>query len=71
MEKKLKTIEEHNLERYYYHMEDSTTSKLNGIACPMCSMELKDTNPMMTLTSNPPKKDIHCDHCGYRGYRLA
>jgi hypothetical protein len=37
----------------------------------MCSNELYDTNPDLTLTSNPPQKDIHCEYCDYRGYRLA
>jgi hypothetical protein len=27
-----------------------------------------DTNPNITLTSNPPKKSVHCK-CGFSGYR--
>lgn len=46
------------------------TAKHNGISCPTCSSELYDSNPNITLTSNPPKKDIHCQ-CGYKGYRVA
>lgn len=43
----------------------------NGIACPDCGKELMDTNPYLTLTSNPPKKNVHCPACKYIGYRIA
>jgi len=47
--------------------------KLNGMKCPKCESELMDTNPLISLMSNPPKKNIHCSNseCDYRGYRLA
>lgn len=44
--------------------------KLNGIACPKCGSELYDTNPMVVLTSYPPKKNIHCVECDYVGFSL-
>lgn len=72
MEKSLKTLEQHNSERLQQTMIlNDNTPKRNGIACPMCSTELFDTNPMITLTSIPAKKDIHCGYCDYRGYRYA
>lgn len=40
----------------------------NGVACPKCGDEMYDTNPNLTLTSNPPKKSVHCK-CGFSGYR--
>ena len=43
----------------------------NGIECPECGEELWDSDPMTTLTSNPPQKNIYCPACGYKGYRLA
>lgn len=43
----------------------------NGIACPACGEELQDSEPQVTLTSNPPTKAIHCPACGYHGFRLA
>jgi hypothetical protein len=43
----------------------------NGIACPKCGNELMDTNPMMTLTSYPAQKDVHCPKCEYKGYRIV
>lgn len=39
----------------------------NGIACPVCTQELYDTDSYI-LTCNPPKRNVHCD-CGYKGYR--
>lgn len=72
MEKKLKTLMEHDSERlglYYGLWENSP--KPNGIGCPQCGSELVDSQPSVTLTSNPPKKDVHCPKCDYRGYRLA
>ena len=46
-------------------------SRPNGISCEKCGGELSDTNPNMILTSLPPKKNVHCPKCGWRGYRLA
>lgn len=70
----MKTLDEHNIEQFKYYNERSRFNQnkpqKNGILCPECGKELYDTNPMMTLASNPPKKDIHCE-CGYKGYRLA
>ena len=43
----------------------------NGIACPVCGKELWDSNPSITLTSNPAQYNVHCPACGHRGYRLA
>jgi uncharacterized protein with PIN domain len=43
----------------------------NGIACPDCNLELVDSQPMYSLASSPPQKEIHCPSCGWKGYRLA
>jgi hypothetical protein len=72
MEKKeLKSLAEHNAEYWSYHtaLYDNRPQR-NGIACPKCESELWDSNPNVTLTSNPPKKNVHCD-CGYTGYRIT
>lgn len=42
----------------------------NGIACG-CGSELLDSEPLVTLTTNPPLKAVHCLACGFRGNRLA
>ena len=73
MEKKLKSLLEYNGERMVYHYGTSKLNepKYNGIACPKCGSELVDTNPMETLTSYPPQKNINCIECEYIGYRIA
>jgi hypothetical protein len=71
MDKKLKSLSEHNGIQWstQSQMFDNKPKK-NGIECPKCGEELWDSNPMVTLTSHPAQKNIHCD-CGYSGYRLA
>lgn len=71
--KKLKSLDSHNAQASASHSFCYDTPVKNGIACPKCGQELYDTNPMMTLTSNPPKKNIACkaDNCDYSGYRIA
>lgn len=73
MEKKLKPLNDHNGERmiYYYGSSKLGQPKLNGIACPKCGEELIDSNPMETLTSYPPQKNVNCSKCEYVGYRIA
>jgi len=69
----MKSLAEFNKNRYeaYDDLQKSNMPKANGIACPSCGEELWDTNPKITLTSYPPKKNVHCPKCGYSGYRLA
>lgn len=43
----------------------------NGTPCPECGKELWDSEPRITLHSNPPQKSVHCPSCGYRGYRTV
>ena len=47
------------------------SSPKNGIACPQCKTELEDSNPAISLMSNPPQKNIHCPSCGWAGFRIA
>jgi len=69
--KKLKTLEEHNHQRYELNKRlNSGEPILNGIACPECGAELYDSDPCGTLLSYPPKKDVHCSKCDYKGYRV-
>lgn len=71
--KKLKSLNEFNGEQLLRHVTRRIEPGPNGIACPVCNTELWDTNPTVTLTSNPAQKNIHCPSlaCGYRGYRTA
>jgi len=68
MGKKLKSLEDYNKERC---RKNRNEPRLNGIECPNCKSELYDSNPMIVLTSCPPKKAIHCSECGYKGNRIA
>lgn len=69
---KLKSLDKHNAEsrKRQSGMNDNSPA-FNGIACPKCGKELLDTNPMITLTSNPAQKNINCSKCDYVGYRIA
>lgn len=72
MTKKLITLEENNNRSFSTNISWGTP-QLNGIACPKCGCELYDTNPNITLTSNPPQKNTHCSNekCDYKGYRYC
>ena len=69
--KPLKSLEQHNGERVQGLSLDLLKPQKNGIACPTCGEELWDSNPMVTLTSFPAQKNIHCEKCKYSGYRIA
>ena len=73
MKNKLKSLDEHNIEMSDIHWSNfySSEPRPNGISCPNCAKELVDSNPMMTLTSFPPKKNVNCTKCDYVGYRIA
>ena len=73
MPKKMKSLEEHNTQtgNLYWWQFYTNEPRPNGIACPNCAEQLVDSNPMMTLTSFPPKKNINCIKCDYVGYRIA
>jgi len=68
----MKTLDEFNSDRRrdWYNTVGPTKPRPNGIACS-CGEELWDTYPDTTLTSNPPQKEVHCQKCGFLGYRLA
>lgn len=67
----MKTLAEHEAEARAIHerMRDADNPHANGIACPECGGELWDSNPTFVLDSCPPRKEIHCPACGYRGCR--
>jgi uncharacterized protein with PIN domain len=70
--KGLISLEEHNAKgRAASTSMFSNEPQPNGIACPECGEELMDSNPMMTLTSMPAQKNVHCPKCKYTGYRIA
>ena len=68
----METLDDYNRRRCQeQHYADSGRPRPNGIACPQCGSEMLDSQPGMTLTSNPPQKNVHCPKCGYAGYRVA
>lgn len=69
----MKKLDQHNAERRASLEAFSRQGeRFNGIICPKCDKcELVDTQPNVTLTSDPPQKTIACRGCGYTGYRLA
>jgi hypothetical protein len=68
----LTSLDEHNSNAWSTQVNMySNEPRPNGIACPECGNELMDTNPMMTLTSHPAKKNVHCSKCEYKGYRIV
>lgn len=70
---KLKSLEGHNASRSkaYDVIASINLPRPNGIACPKCGTELIDSDPTMTLASNPPQTNIKCPSCDYVGYRIA
>jgi C4-type Zn-finger protein len=67
---KLQTLREHNSGKMSFS-GINTNPCLNGIECPDCKSELWDTNPSVSLSTHPAKKQTHCENCKYTGYRLA
>jgi len=66
------TLKDHNKERhdqYKVLMAFYQYPKPNGIECPECGYELNDLDNA-TLTSNPPKKNVGCPACKWRGFAL-
>ena len=63
----LKTIEEHDAARWSFVQEPVMT----GVECPTCGHELENTNPNVTLTTNPPQIRVHCPDCHWSGTILA
>jgi len=70
---KMKTLDEFNEDARKAHeaLDRLDKPSPNGIACHSCGTELLDSFPMLTLTSNPPQKNVHCPACGYRGFRVT
>ena len=72
----LKSLEQHDSDRlksfnWNSSLNPNQKPQKNNIACPDCGEELYDSDPMVTLTSFPAKKNIHCEKCKYSGYRIA
>lgn len=61
----MKTIEEHNKEVFEII---NTNSVGTGIECPKCKSEMVNDTDFagMSLLTDPPRKDICCESCGFK-----
>lgn len=50
---------------------DPPQPRPTGIACPQCGSELLDLNPLLTLATTPPQKQVGCSACQWSGLRVA
>ena len=69
--KRLRSLEDANAEaweRHHRRDQEAKNGSLSGIACPACGKELREDRTI-TLTSDPPQRNVWCDACGHRGYR--
>lgn len=73
MVKELKSLSDYNADKraeIANYRELMRRGVPNGIACGECGTECLDTNPQITLTSNPAQKHIHCPECGWKALRI-
>lgn len=59
----MKTVEEHNNERYRFYYEKKNEKVRAGVACNVCGDEMILPEPDVTYTSNPPQKKVFCPKC--------
>ena len=66
----MRTLDEENalMQKFYHDLYHYP--KLNGIACAKCGSELVDVNDQV-LACFPPKKEVQCSKCGFKGYRYV
>lgn len=68
----LPTLNEWNDSRYaHWRDPESRKPKHNEIACPNCGEELFDRTPGLIEPGNPPRIEVRCAACEYRGRRVA
>lgn len=67
--KELKSLDKNNSQINKTKDTKDIDDNLYSITCPMCHSELCDTEPSITLFTNPQKKSVHCNVCGFIGYR--
>jgi DNA-directed RNA polymerase subunit RPC12/RpoP len=57
----MRTLAEYEEEKRNVRISHGT-----GIQCPTCGDELVESDPGTILTSNPPRKTVHCQSCNYK-----
>lgn len=69
----LVSLEEHDRRRLAEieaELDEMRHGRLNGIACPRCGAELRDSAPPLVMMSLPPQVQVHCPGCGWIGTRV-
>lgn len=59
----MKTVEEHNNERYRFLYDQQHAKVKAGVACNTCKEELILPEPNVTYTSYPPQQKVYCPRC--------
>ncbi len=59
----MKSIQEHNSQKYDKYKQLDAQSYNTNVACPDCSIELLKTNPGKALNTNPPQIQVKCPSC--------
>lgn len=81
----MKTMEEHEAQRRAWWSTGKKHVELSGISCPMtfkqgrgksatqepCEGELHYPNHNILTGTHPPKREVRCTHCKYRGKVIA
>lgn len=65
----MKNLKDYNNEASDHFARTDGKPVKNGISCHTCGEELYDSRPNVVLTSMPPQKNVHCEKCGFVGYR--
>jgi DNA-directed RNA polymerase subunit RPC12/RpoP len=63
----MKTLSQYN-EEYKIRFNRENENNI-GIACDTCGNELKGEKSL--LMSNPPRQNIRCPNCGWKGRRFV
>jgi len=74
MKSMLKPLDLHNKERTDAHVklqQKLSTPGPTGLKCPDCGKELFDSNARVILNPQPPKKEVHCPYCRFKGTRVV
>jgi hypothetical protein len=65
----VKTLEQHNLTQQVIIDYNRSIKYHAKVLCDKCGTELLYSDDMI-LASSPPKRNVHCPHCGTHGYKI-
>ena len=64
----MKTLNQHNIDQQAI-LEYRRTMKYQAhVLCNKCGTEMLYSDDMI-LACSPPKRNVHCPHCGTQGYK--